>query len=148
MRWIKGAIYNFLVVYSGICFGQQTPEYQIYFTNEVINNQPSSVASTEFDCSDRIHVVVTATGLSNDSHQLKVRWLDPANEQKELTRFAFNGLPRTQIWAWLQLHGPTGAIIGQMFDPSFGMEEFIGEWYAEVYIDGKVVAKQPFKVLC
>ena len=93
--------------------------------------------------------MVIAAGLGQGEHELKVRWLDPTGEQRELTRFPFQGSPiANHIWAWLQLHGPTGAIIGQMFDPSFGMEEFIGDWSAEVFINNKQVASREFQVLC
>ncbi len=126
----------------------QTVGYDIYLTSKEVNNQPGEERQTEFDCTDRIFVVVIAAGLSLEKHELKVRWLDPTGEQKELTRYQFDGLSVTKIWAWLQLNGPTGAIIGQMFDPSFGMEEFIGDWHAEVYIDNKKVSLQPFRVLC
>ena len=141
------------VFISIVCVAQEstsydTPNFDIYFTNEVVNQRPSTAAIDEFDCSDRIHVVITAKGLSSKPHELRVRWLDPIGEQKELTRFEFNGLPSTQVWAWLQLHGPTGAILGQMFDPAFGMEEFIGEWHAEVSIDNEIIGKPTFKVLC
>lgn len=112
------------------------------------NSRPSEEQLTRFDCSDRIHLVVVATGLSQETHSLKVRWIDPHGEQKQVTKYDFQGLPITQVWAWLQLHGPTGAIIGQMFDPSFGLEAFIGDWEAIVFIDDKEVSHQKFQVLC
>ena len=103
---------------------------------------------TAFDCSDRIYTVVEAQGLALGKHELKVSWVDPAGIQKELTRYEFDAYPFTRIWAWLQLNPPTGAIIGQVFDPSFGMEEFIGQWTAKVSIDDKLVKQHEFEVLC
>ncbi len=123
--------------------------FDIYLTNVEKDGRPQDERMTRFDCSDRIYVVVIAAGLGTGEHELTVRWLDPLGEQRELTRFPFQGSDiANHIWAWLQLNGPTGAIIGQMFDPSFGMEEFIGDWTAEVQINGKVVSEQKFQVLC
>jgi len=122
--------------------------YNIFLTNKTENNRPLDEPMNQFDCSDRIHVVILAAGLTRDQHELKVRWLDPVGNQKEVTRYKFDGLPITKIWAWLQLDGGTAAIVGQMFDPSFGMEEFIGEWRSEIFIDDKKVSEKKFQVLC
>ena len=98
--------------------------YDIFLTNRMEGGKPAEDRLTRFDCSDRIFIVVFAAGLGEGEHELKVRWLDPTGEQRELTRFTFQGSKiANHVWAWLQLHGPTGAIIGQMFDPSYGMEE-------------------------
>ena len=134
--------------WSGRAHSQNEPGYNVFLTNKTENNQPQDEPINDFDCSDRIFVVVYAAGLSQESHELKVRWMNPVDEQKELTRYRFEGLPVTKIWAWLQLDGGAAAIVGQMFDPSFGMEEFIGEWRAEVSIDGKKISEQKFRVLC
>ena len=143
----KAAWFSMLLFYCQTSSGQNVG-YDIYLTAKEENNQPSEIRQDEFDCTDRIFVVIIVAGLSKEKHELKVRWLDPAGNQKELTRYNFEGRAITKIWAWLQLNGPTGAIIGQMFDPSFGMEEFIGDWHAEVYIDNKKVSLKPFRVLC
>lgn len=137
-----------MLLFSCPSHADQTVGYNIFLTNQENNNQPLDEPMTQFDCSDRIFLVVIVAGLKQENHELKVRWLGPAGDLRELTRYEFRALPVSKIWAWLQLHGPTGAIVGQMFDPSFGMEEFIGEWSAEVYIDGEQVSLQQFQVLC
>jgi len=123
-------------------------EYRLYLTNRVENNQPTSAPSDRFDCADRIYLVVEATDLAPEKHELTDRWLDPAGDRKELTHYQFNGFPSTRVWAWLQLHGPTSAVIGQIFDPSFGMEDFIGRWVADVSVNKKRIGKLEFDVLC
>lgn len=128
--------------------GKATVGYNIFLTNKAENNQPLDEPINEFDCSDRIFVVIFAAGLEKGSHDLKVRWLDPIGNPREVTRFPFEAVPVTKIWAWLQLDGGTAAMVGQMFDPSFGMEEFIGDWSADVYIDEEKVSEQKFRVLC
>ena len=137
-----------MLLFSCSATADQSVGYNIFLTNQENNNQPLDEPMTQFDCSDRIFLVVIVAGLEQENHELKVRWLGPGGDQRELTRYEFLALPVTKIWAWLQLHGPTGAIVGQMFDPSFGMEEFIGQWTAEVFIDGEKVSLQQFQVLC
>lgn len=125
--------------------GQDKVSYLVHLTSKFKDGQPDAEPMTRFDCSDRIYLLVTAVGLSKGKHELKALWIDPFGKQKEVTRYQFDGLPVTQVWAWLQLHGPTGTIIGQMFDPSFGMEEFIGEWKIEAFIDNEPISEKNFR---
>ena len=135
---------------SGTSLAEDEPSYKIYLTNKVVDNQPAmeDQAETTFDCTDRIYIVVEALGLSGKSHKLTVKWLNPVGDQQERTEYPFDSVPFVRVWAWLQLNGPPGAVIGQVFDPTFGMEEFIGEWHAHVLIDKKTVKKLNFVVVC
>jgi len=129
---------------------QDSPVYNIYLTNKVENDQPEMDDQSDrvFDCTDRIYLVVEALNLPQKKHKLTVKWLNPVGNQQEKTDYNFDAAPFTRIWAWLQLNGPPGAVIGQVFDPTFGMEEFIGEWSAQVAIDKKKVEKLKFIVVC
>ena len=127
---------------------QAEPNYSIYLTNKTKNDQPVLDKVTVFDCSDRVYVVVEVFNLSTEMHKLEVNWINPQGERQERTRFEFKGGAFSRSWAWLQLHGSTGAAIGQIFDPSFGMENFIGNWTAEVLINKKPIQKVQFQVLC
>jgi hypothetical protein len=134
---------------SGV-HSQDSPGYKIYLTNKVENDQPGmdDQSNPVFDCTDRIYLVVEALNLSQEKHKLSVKWLNPVGKQQEKTDYEFDAVPFTRIWAWLQLNGPPGAVIGQVFDPTFGMEEFIGEWSAHVAVDQKTVEKLNFVVVC
>ena len=123
-------------------------QFDVYFTRELDGQQPAHQASDQFDCSDRIYTVVEARGLDAGNHKLEVRWTDPGGRQREHTRYQFNSTTFTRVWAWLQLNGPTAAFIGQVFDPSFGMDEFIGKWQIEVSIDDEKISISEFDVLC
>ena len=129
---------------------QNEPGYKIYLTNKVENDQPGmdDQSSWVFDCTDRIYLVVEALNLAQKEHKLTVKWLNPVGDQQEKTDYNFDAVPFTRIWAWLQLNGPPGAVIGQVFDPTFGMEEFIGEWIAHVAVDKKTIKKLKFVVVC
>ena len=145
--FLKAACF-FMLLFCFVTANAQQPGYIVHLTNKFEAGKPDTEPMMQFDCSDRIHLVITAAGLSKEKHELKALWFDPTGERKEMTRYKFDAMPITQVWAWLQLHGPTGAIVGQMFDPSFGMEEFIGEWRVDVLIDGTRIAEQKFRVLC
>lgn len=134
-----------------VALAEENPQYKIYLTKRVEeDNQPAmeDTADTVFDCTDRIYLVVEALGLATKKYDLTVKWLNPTGAQQEKTDYAFDAMPFTRIWAWLQLSGPPGAVIGQVFDPTFGMDEFIGEWTAEVSVDRKRVRKANFTVVC
>ncbi len=128
------------------------PQFTAYVTAKVEDGQPVRRNGLEFfDCSDRIYVVVEASGLSAEEHEMTVRWINPVGEQEERTDYTFlsgSHEPIEPIWAWLQLDGGPGSAIGRMFDSSFGMEDFIGEWEARIYIDGEPMAAPRFNVLC
>lgn len=125
------------------------PQFVTYITTIVEDGEPVRGDRIEpFDCSDRIYVVIEASGLSADEHEMTVRWINPVGEQQERTDYTFLSGSHARIWAWLELNGGTGSAIGRMFDASFGMEDFIGEWEARAYIDGEPVAAPQFNVLC
>ncbi len=104
---------------------KEAGSYTIYLTNKVINGQPDTKPAEVFDCSDRIHLVVEGHNLTPERHELTVKWHNPIGDQQELTRFKFAGAVMTRTWAWLQLHGSTAASVGQIFDPSFGMQKYL-----------------------
>ena len=128
----------------------EAPQYKIYLTKKTQHDQPSmeEQAATVFDCTDRIYIVVEALGLETKNYNLTVNWINPVGAQQEKTDYKFHAQPFTRVWAWLQLSGPPGAVIGQVFDPAFGMEEFIGEWSANVSINRDSVKKLAFTVVC
>lgn len=148
IKWI--CVVVFLILPFGWASSHAADEvsYKSYLTNQVTNNQPILTGNTEFDCSDQIFLVVEVAGLPRVQHNLKVKWMNPLNKQQELTDYDFEALPFTRVWAWIQLHGPTGAVIGQVFDPSSGMEDFIGTWHAKVSINKDKIADLEFHVLC
>lgn len=125
------------------------PAYNVYFTGKAESGIPGNDVQTDFDCSEKVFLVLEIAGMEMGEHQLLVRWFDPRGKQEELTRYSFHYVGAgTRIWAWLRLSGPPGAAIGRVFDPSFGMGSFIGKWRAEILIDGKLIGEREFEVLC
>ena len=131
---------------------ESEPSFRSYLTGEGGKNRPRSKAQTDFECSDTIYIVIEVTDpvqQETSEHVLIVDWFNPADHIQEKTRIEFKSYGRgTRIWAWLRLSGSSGASIGQMFDPSFGMEEFIGKWHAEIRVDDEKIATHHFDVLC
>ena len=124
-------------------------QYRIHLTAEHTNGTPTGAPSTQFDCSDTVYAVVQASAVEHGKHLLEAVWTDPRDEQREHTRYPFQVRQElTVMWVWLRLHRPGHAAITGMFNPSSGMNEFIGEWSVKFYIDGKSVDKKQFDVLC
>lgn len=128
------------------------PSFRSYLTGEGGQNRPRGNAQNDFECSDTIYIVVEVTDpvrQKPSNHMLIVDWFNPGPKLQEKTRIEFKSYGKgTRVWAWLRLSGSTGASIGQMFDPSFGMSHFIGKWRAEVRIDDKKLDTHLFDVLC
>ena len=142
-----------ILLLSVPAWGEQVrPTFHSYLTTEGANKQPAMDQKEHFECSDTIYVVVEVTAPERQQaseHLLIVKWFNPDGKLQERTRFEFNSYGKgTRVWAWLRLSGSTGASVGRMFDPAFGMSEFIGDWRAEVYIDDKKHSTLKFDVLC
>ncbi len=139
---------SLLIVLCTPALAGNSDQTRTYLTRIEVNQQPSVEATDQFDCSDRIYLVIETQALKTGEHTLEVGWFDPQDKQREFTRFPYHAAPVTRVWAWLQLHGSKGAIIGQFFDPSSGMEEFIGGWRVMIEIDNVSIGEAGFQVLC
>ena len=121
----------------------------IYTTLESDNAQPSSDQKQNFDCSDKIYAVLELTNFNKGRHALSLRWLDPAQEERERVDYPFTVTQKeTRLWGWLSLIRPKGAGMIQWINPAAGLEEFIGPWTIEAYIDNKKIASNTFSVDC
>ena len=128
------------------------PTFEVYLTGEGEHNRPGPNPQHEFECADKIYAVVKVSApvrQKKSKHLLIVNWLNPGDRLEQKTRYPFHSYGKgTQVWAWLKLSGSTGSSIGQIFDPAYGMDKFIGQWRAEFIIDDKKIATIPFDVLC
>jgi len=130
--------------------GVNAAEISWFVTNKVdSNNRPIPTTDIFFSCSDKIYATVTIEDLPKELQVIAVDWLDPGGRQREHAKQTFRHLGyRQQMRAWLTLHPPRGAIAVRLLNPSFGMQEFIGMWTVRVYINGKLLGKAEFEVLC
>lgn len=125
------------------------PQHNVYLTAEAKDGVPGNSAATDFGCTDTIYAVVELTGASKAKHHLEAVWRDPANKDRERTRYPFwVSREQERIWVWLKLHRPTEAALVQFLNPSAGMDEFIGEWEIRLFLDDEPLTVRKFKVLC
>ena len=144
---MKTLILSLLIFFSQMV--SANPVYTSYLTGDSFEDVPTTKRQNSFDCSQKVYLVVEMSGMEGDEHRLQVKWFDPRNKLEENTHYKFNYLgDGTRIWAWLRLSGPPGAAIGRVFDPSFGMGSFIGNWKADVLIDDEKISTLKFEVLC
>ncbi len=94
--------------------------------------------------------MVSATDLKNSVHTLVVDWVDPNGKLREHTVHNFRNFDNRQqwMWAWLTLHPPRGVAALRLFNPSYGMSDFIGTWTVRVIIDNEIVGQTQFQILC
>ncbi len=153
MRW-RLLVATFIICLLGVqsVQAESEPTFRSYLTGEGGKNRPRGKAQNDFECSDTIYIVVEVTApvrQEPSDHLLIVNWFNPNDKLQEKTRIEFKSYGKgTRVWAWLRLSGSTGATIGQVFDPSFGMSEFIGKWRADVSIDDTKTDTHHFDVLC
>ena len=139
-------VWIFLIPQSSL----NAAEINWFVTNKIDPyDRPIQTTDVFFSCSDRIYAMVTIEDLPKGSQVVVFDWVDPSGRQREHTvhRFRHSG-HRQQMWAWLTLHPPRGAIAVRLFNPSFGMQEFIGKWTVKVSLNGKLLGKAEFEVLC
>lgn len=121
----------------------------LYFALEGKSLQPESTSKTHFECSDKIYAVLEIEKLPKGKHQFSLRWNDPSGEELERVDYPFTATQqKTRLWAWLNLIRSRGAGMIQWINPAAGLEEFIGPWTADIYIDGKKIASESFSVDC
>ena len=80
---------------------------------------------------------------------MEFEWIDPGGRLREhvvLTPTPRGERPR--YWSWLKLYRPFGGGVMSMFEPSFGMREFLGEWKVVVSLDHRKLLTLPFTVIC
>ncbi len=111
---------------------------------------PNNFIDHEFDCSDKIYAVTELSELQQGKRQIEFRWIDPSGKTRERTQYDFfpDEESNAKLWAWLELSPAKGAILVRWLNPAAGLEEFIGEWSLELYVDKKRVQTDEFQVAC
>lgn len=125
------------------------PSHKVYFTAEERGKIPGTTAAKQFTCSDQVFTVLEASNYAKGDYDVIVTWTDPAGRERERTKYQFH--PRaetTRVWSWLKLHRGAGAVVMSIFDSSAGLDGFVGEWTVQVAVNGKLLEKNTFEVLC
>lgn len=140
------------VLFAAPCFAEPTQTFKTFIAASNNGRTPNLIPEEHFDCSDMVYAVIKSGDTLNHAatqHELVVNWFNPANKLEQNTHYGFTAIGKdTFIWAWLRLSAPAGAAFGRIFDPAFGMGEFIGKWRVEILIDDDKIATHHFNVLC
>jgi hypothetical protein len=129
--------------------GPANANVSIYTTVADETQVPEQTAREHFSCTDQVYAVIELDDYTSGDHQLSVKWISPAGEQREHTKYGFSVFKdQERIWAWLKLHRASGTGMMQWLDSSAGMEEFIGDWKIAISIDDVPVGESIFEVLC
>lgn len=122
---------------------------ELYFALEGQHSQPNTDRKKYFECSDKIFAVMELLDISKGKHKFSMRWNAPSGEERERVDYPFTVTQdTTRLWAWLNLIRSRGAGMVQWINPAAGLEEFIGPWTVDVYIDGIKLASESFSVDC
>ncbi len=158
------ALYTpFLTVIIALTFGQMSLAQAIsndHRTNRTTGSLrftipdqhgfPENESQKHFDCLDKIYAVTELANLDKGKHEIEFQWTGPNGASREHTKYDFyiTNKPSTQLWAWLELSRAKGAAMIQWINPAAGLEEFIGVWEVELFVDGKSLKKGEFEVSC
>lgn len=93
----------------------------------------------------------TATaGATFERLDLVFRWIRPDGKVEQLVPVSLTGHAGERVLAhsWIKLKRSKEAALLAVADPSFGLEEFIGNWRLQLETGGERVAEVRFKVFC
>ena len=122
------------------------------FITEDIDLLPSVSSRNSFNCVGSIHLGIS---FPNTNYQLRnstmeVRWINPnGNTELVSTQPDYRAI-KDQAYrtVGIALRRPPSGALFSLIDPSAGMEAFIGEWRAELWIENKKAESLPFEVQC
>ena len=140
----------FVYIGMGSAAVAETKDIEIFFTvKDEANDKPIDEPRQDFECSERIYAVANIKKMATGAYTLVAHWHDPGEKKREQTEnhFFIQG-KAVRLWSWLKLSRPTGGEMISFFSPSYGMDEFIGEWSVDFYINETLIAKKTFNVIC
>lgn len=110
-----------------------------------MTDQPGGKETDQFNCRNKVYIDFIFDAEKGSNHLLEAFWIGPDGKQKEYTRYESIG---NRAWLWLKLHPSFGGGLLSGIDPSAGMSDFIGKWKVKIYLDGKLLEKRFFYVVC
>lgn len=102
-----------------------------------------------YDCRDKINLSMSLSGLTKQNNRIMVRWISPSGRTQDATYFRIKNYGgHSSAKAWLELSAAKGAGVFRYIDPAAGFSDFIGEWKAEVDVNGDTLGEVSFVVQC
>jgi hypothetical protein len=107
---------------------------------------------TVFDCVGSIHAVLRFSSSHHDLRNslYKVKWFTPDGNLELISKHPsyYESDSIAYRVASIVLKRPEGGGLFSLLDHSAGMERFIGDWVAEIWIGGRAVKSLPLRVEC
>jgi len=119
------------------------PNPEVFMSADVAGRQRSD----KFDCHENIYIHGVFSGLKAVKHEAYAVWFRPDGREQDRASYAVEGA-NARFWFWLRLSPSFGGKLLKPIDPSYGMDEFIGLWKVDLYLDEKVIATKVFFVAC
>ena len=112
----------------------------------------SDMPRVQFTCDDRIHGVAALPELASGEHEIEIRWLGPTGELEHRQDFRF-AIPSSStvkktiyLSSFIEFRNAGGLV--SLFDPSAGLDAFIGNWNVVVLDNEGEIAANQFSVIC
>lgn len=107
-------------------------------------------SSNSFDCQDKIMALVDLSGFKRGVLSANMEWIAPDGDVQERVemKVGVNSQGRGEFYSFIQFHKGKGAGIFAFIDPSMSLEEFIGPWTVNIYVNGNKLASHDFEVAC
>ena len=127
----------------------EATEVQVFLTKGTNENQPGTNPQSKFLCTDTIYAILDGNWPRDTDHKFEAYWTNPQGDQQEYSRHKFKAYGDTRVWIWFRLHRGDDNAMSRIFGLSEdSMQEFIGNWKVDFYVDGKKVSRFNFSVVC
>lgn len=125
-------------------------QVQIFLTKGTDDNQPGVNPQSKFLCTDTIYAILDGNWPRNTDHKFEAYWINPQGEQQEHSHHKFKAsYGKTRVWIWFRLHRGSDNAMSRLFGLSEdSMQEFVGKWKVDFYLDGKKVSRSHFYIAC
>jgi hypothetical protein len=144
-----------LLIVSAICVAPMSyadadgTKSQIYLSKDTDENRPGTTPQSEFLCTDTIYATLNGNWKKGTEHKLEAYWNDPQGKQRKHSTQKFTAYGASRVWIWFRLHRGDDNALSRMFGLSEdSMQEFVGKWKVDFYLDGKKVSRSHFTVSC
>ncbi|NKB60787.1 MAG: hypothetical protein GKR95_01150 [Gammaproteobacteria bacterium] len=120
-----------------------------YLDGRIGTNNPQQ----KFSCDQRIHSIIELSELPLGNHEIAVQWFGPSDKLEHIQNFKFAATASTKatgkpvyLSSFIEFQSAGG--LTSIFDPSAGLDAFIGDWRIVVLDNEENVALKRFSVIC
>ncbi|MCK4739320.1 MAG: hypothetical protein KAT46_05170 [Deltaproteobacteria bacterium] len=155
MRVVFSLVFFFVLFSLSIMFfcggelyaGNKSKATRVILTADI----DGKIEVDEFDCREKVFIYLEFRGLKKGTHKILASWIKPGGEEQQRSNVELEVKAEGKTyatWLWLKLSAGTGGGFFGDIDPTMGMEDFLGRWEVNLYIDEKFIIKKIFYVAC